>query len=102
MLAHGRAEVGDVGVIDVEPGAAELLDGLAEEPGVEGGHAVDHQGEAQGLGRLVGELAVAHVAVVGEVDRVTKGVEALALVQLASDPLAEFRLLEVAEDEQGS
>ena len=70
-------------------------------PGVEGGHAVDHQGEAQGLGRLVGELAMAHVAVVGEVDRITKGVEALALVQLASDPLAEFQLLEVAEDEQG-
>jgi len=43
---------------------------------------------------------MAHVAVVGEVDHVTKGAEAFALVQLASDPLAEFRLLEVADDEQ--
>ncbi len=52
----------------IVPGAAELIDRLGEEAGVEGGDAVDDECEAQGLGCLVGELAVA-VAVVGEVHR---------------------------------
>ena len=43
--------------------------GRGEEPGVEGGDAVHDQGEAQGLGHLVHELAVADSAAVGEVDR---------------------------------
>jgi hypothetical protein len=48
-----------------------LFDGRSEEAGVEGGDAVDDECEAQGLGRLVGELAVADVAVVGEMHRLT-------------------------------
>ena len=60
---------------DVEPGVAEPIDGLAEQPGVEGGHTLDDQAEAQAL-------------------------EGLALVELASDPFAQFDVLEVAEDEQ--
>lgn len=64
MLDHPRPQVGDILVGDVEPGVAEPIDGLAEQPGVEGGHTVDDQAEAQGLGGLVGELAVTDVAVV--------------------------------------
>ena len=69
VCRHGRPEVGDVVVVDLEAVGAELLDGRSEEAGVEGGDAVDHQRQAEGLGRLVGELAVADVAVVGEVHR---------------------------------
>ena len=51
VFGHGRAEVGDVVVVDLEAGGAELIDRRGEEAGVEGGDAVDHQGQAQGLGR---------------------------------------------------
>jgi hypothetical protein len=51
------------------PGGPQRFHGRGEEPGVEGGDAVHHQGEAQGLGHLVHELAVADSAAVGEVDR---------------------------------
>ena len=100
MPDHRRPQVGDILVGDVEPGVAEPIDGLAEQPGVEGGHTVDDQAEAQGLGGLVGELAVTDVAVVSEVDRVAQALEGLALVELASDRFAQFGVLEVAEDEQ--
>jgi hypothetical protein len=56
----------NVVVVDLEAGGAELLDRRGEEAGVEG-DAIDHQRQAQGLGRLVGELSVADIAVVGEV-----------------------------------
>ena len=52
-------------------GAPQLLDHRGDEAGDEGGDAVDHQGQAQGLCRLVGELAVADIAVVGEVHPLT-------------------------------
>ena len=52
-----------------KPAARSRFHGLAEEPGVEGGDAIHDQGEAQGLGHLVHELAVADSAAVGEVDR---------------------------------
>jgi hypothetical protein len=71
VFCHGRPEVGNVVVVDLEAVGAELFDGRSEEAGVEGGDAVDDECEAQGLGRLVGELAVADVAVVGEVHRLT-------------------------------
>jgi hypothetical protein len=61
--------MGDVGVVDLEPGGPQRFHGRGEEPGVEGGDAVHDQGEAQGLGHLVHELAVADGAAVGEVDR---------------------------------
>ena len=60
MFCHGRPEVGNVVVVDLDAVGAELFDGPSEEAGVEGGDAVDDECDAQGLGRLVGELAVAH------------------------------------------
>jgi hypothetical protein len=93
VLDHRRPQVGDILVGDVEPGVAELIDGLAEQPGVEGGHTVDDQAEAQGLAGLVGEVAVTDVAVVSEVDRVGQALEGLALVELGSDPFAQFAVL---------
>lgn len=53
--------------------------------GVECANAVHDQGEAQGLGHLVDELAVADSTAVGEVDRLSQPVEVLALVQLAPE-----------------
>jgi hypothetical protein len=52
------------------------------------------------LGGLVRELAVAHLAVVSEMDCAAQAVEGLTLVELASDPFAHFGALEVAQDEQ--
>lgn len=101
VLGHGWPEVDDVVVADVEPRGAESVDGLAEEFGVVRGDAVDDQGEAQGLGGLVSELAVADVTVMSEVHGVAQPLERLALVELASDPAAELGPLQVADDEQG-
>lgn len=101
MLGHGRAKMGDVVVAHLEPGASEPLDCLAEEVGVEGRHAVHDQGEAQRLGGLIDELAVADMAVVGEQDGVPHALEVLPLVELAPDPLSELGALQVAQDEQG-
>ena len=93
MLDHRRPQVGDVLVGDVEPGVAELIDGLAEQPGVEGGHTVDDQAEAQGLAGLVGEVAVTDVAVVSEVDRVGQALEGLLLLSWAPTRLRSSRVL---------
>ena len=65
VLGHGRPEVGDVVIGDLEPGASEPLDGLAEEVGVEGRNAIHDQGDAQGLGGLVDELAMANAGGAG-------------------------------------
>src|SRR3984957_9962500 len=100
VRGHCRPQVGDVLVGDVETSPTKPVNGLAEQPGIEGGHAIDDQAEAQGLGGLVRELAVAHLAVVSEMDCVAQTVEGLTLVELASDPFAHFGALEVAEDEQ--
>ena len=66
MFGDGRPHMGVVGVVDLEPGGPQRFHGRGEEPGVQGGDAVHGQGEAQGLGHLVHELAVADSAAVAK------------------------------------
>jgi len=48
VLGHCRPQVGDVLVGDVETSPTKPVDGLAEQPGIEGRHTIDDQAEAQG------------------------------------------------------
>jgi hypothetical protein len=57
MLGHGGPKVSDIVVGHLETSQAELVDGPADQLGVEGTDAVDHQGEAAGVSHLVSELA---------------------------------------------
>ncbi len=100
VLGHGGPEVGDIVVGHLETGEVQLVDGPTEQLGVEGSDAVHHQGETAGVSHLVGELALANLAVPGEVHLVSQALERLALVQLAPHPAPEIGLLEVAQDEE--